>query len=196
MSVTQKRCKTAELRARVSAKLKGIKRSPETRAKMRIAERRPGEISVDAYSTRRGRKRSPEARARISAGVTGRPLSAEARAKLSRISRDKNYKHGLSRHLLYAMYNNMMQRCYKVKWHNYSKYGGLGVTVWEPWRDPRTFIFGLWALLGECPEGYSLDRINPHGDYVEWNVRWADTKTQSRNIRKNIADYDPQCGEH
>lgn len=89
-----------------------------------------------------------------------------------------------------------MHRCYNLRKDDYAKYGGSGVSVWEPWHDVSTFIFGLYSLIGERPLGYTLDRINPHGDYVEWNVRWADKKTQQSNLRRHKADYYSQCGEH
>lgn len=33
------------------------------------------------------------------------------------------------------------------------------------------------------PENYSLDRIDPSGNYEPGNLRWADAKTQVTNIR-------------
>ena len=33
------------------------------------------------------------------------------------------------------------------------------------------------------PEGHSLDRIDPYGNYEPGNLRWADRRTQANNIR-------------
>jgi hypothetical protein len=44
----------------------------------------------------------------------------------------------------------------------------------------------FWELLGERPEGMSLDRIDPHGNYEPGNVRWATTHDQVRNKRNNV----------
>jgi len=105
-------------------------------------------------------------------------------------------KDGLAHHPLAGVFHQMRSRCYNPKHRSFAEYGGNGVAVAEPWRERAKFIFGILALLGPCPEGYSLDRINPHGDYVEWNVRWASPATQSVNRRDKVLDFYCQSGEH
>ena len=107
-----------------------------------------------------------------------------------------NVKHGLWYHPLYRTWQRMMQRCYNPKIWEYKDYGAKGVTVWEPWHDLSIFVFAIPALLGDRPERYTLDRVNPHEGYYEWNVRWGDWKTQGRNKRNRIPDFLSQCGEH
>jgi hypothetical protein len=98
--------------------------------------------------------------------------------------------HGFAKHYLYRTWLGIMHRCYDPKEITYSLYGAKGITVWEVWHNPGRFIPAVLALLGDKPsEGYSIDRINPHGDYVEYNVRWADEKTQKRNTRKKVAPF-------
>jgi hypothetical protein len=108
--------------------------------------------------------------------------------------------HGLSRHPFYITFymlgKAIVSRCCDPTHPNYRKYGAIGIQVWEPWEDVVTFVFGITALLGDRPEGYSIDRINPWEGYYEWNVRWADLKTQRWNIRENIPDFYSQSGEH
>jgi hypothetical protein len=44
----------------------------------------------------------------------------------------------------------------------------------------------FWQELGPRPDGSSLDRINPNGNYEPGNVRWATILEQNRNKRNNI----------
>ena len=44
----------------------------------------------------------------------------------------------------------------------------------------------FWAELGCRPEGSSLDRIDPKGNYEPGNVRWATQAEQNRNKRNNV----------
>lgn len=92
-----------------------------------------------------------------------------------------NTTHGMWRHLLYKTYFAMMNRCYNRNYPKYKDYGGRGITVYEPWRDIITFIADITQLLGERPDGYSLDRIDNKLNYTPGNVRWADDNTQNRN---------------
>jgi len=76
----------------------------------------------------------------------------------------------------------MRQRCYDPNHHNYKHYGAQGTTVCARWRD--SFINFL-ADMEERPEGMTLDRIDPYGNYDPSNCRWADAKTQNNNKRKH-----------
>jgi hypothetical protein len=52
----------------------------------------------------------------------------------------------------------------------------------EEWRNSfEAFV----ADMGLRPEGKTLDRINPFGNYTPENCRWATPKEQSANTRKN-----------
>jgi hypothetical protein len=63
---------------------------------------------------------------------------------------------------------------------NYAYYGGDGVTVCAEWS--HDFVAFL-RYMGECPEGLTLDRINPFGNYEPGNCQWATWEQQGRNHR-------------
>lgn len=97
-------------------------------------------------------------------------------------------RHGLARdenkHPLYQTWAGMMARCYNQNHTWYSRYGGRGITVHVPWQDVRTFVEEIYQLLGERPNGMTLDRIDNDRGYEPGNVRWASRSSQSKNRSK------------
>jgi hypothetical protein len=84
------------------------------------------------------------------------------------------------------LYNNMIQRCYNPKATGYDRYGGRGITVHSDWlggwaQGGKRFQAWIEENLGPRPEGCSLDRIDPDGNYEPGNLQWADDVTQRRN---------------
>ena len=125
-------------------------------------------------------------------GNKGRLLSVAHRAAL-KVPRPHSAehcvalrKHGHARPLqspTYRSWGNMIQRCYNPKNVNYPRYGGrlpYPVTVCDAWRESfKAFL----AYIGERPEGMTLDRIDPMGNYEPDNCRWATPKEQRANQR-------------
>lgn len=75
----------------------------------------------------------------------------------------------------------MRSRCRNKCRHNYAMYGGRGIIVCERWDSYEAFL----ADMGRCPEGHTLDRIDPNGNYEPSNCRWATYINQLNNKRTN-----------
>lgn len=88
-------------------------------------------------------------------------------------------KHGYSDTPTYESWVAMRSRCNRPTDSQYRWYGAVGVTICERWNDFRNFL----SDMGERPEGLTLDRIDPTGNYEPENCRWADMTTQLRNRR-------------
>ena len=81
----------------------------------------------------------------------------------------------------YSAWQAMIRRCEGERRRDFRFYGGRGITVCAAWRhDFPTFL----RDVGECPSGFTLDRIDPNGHYEPGNVRWADWSTQRENRRQ------------
>lgn len=82
----------------------------------------------------------------------------------------------------YVSWKSMKQRCYNPNTDQYHRYGALGVHVCDRWLDSfENFV----ADMGERPQGTTLDRINPYGNYEPNNCRWADAYVQNNNQRRH-----------
>lgn len=85
---------------------------------------------------------------------------------------------------MYICYRAMLKRCYNENDSLYHRYGARGITACERWlgRDG----FSLFTQdMGECPRGFTLDRIDVDKSYEPSNCRWADRTTQARNTSRN-----------
>lgn len=83
----------------------------------------------------------------------------------------------------YHSWTSMVQRCTNPRRDNYARYGGQGVTVAPEWVESfEAFL----AHVGERPEGTTLDRIDPFGNYEPGNVRWATPSEQEANKRSKV----------
>ena len=90
-------------------------------------------------------------------------------------------------HQLYRTWKGMNTRCYNLNTLGYLNYGAKGIRVCDRWRKGLKGAFDAFiADMGERPEGMSLDRINPFGDYEPLNCRWATRFTQANNNKANF----------
>jgi hypothetical protein len=96
--------------------------------------------------------------------------------------RERETKHGCSRHPLYRTWKNMVLRCTDKNKHDFHNYGGRGIGVCDEWlSDPRAFI--QWAEDNGWEKGLTLERKENDGNYEPDNCRWATMAEQHRNKR-------------
>ena len=88
--------------------------------------------------------------------------------------------HGMTHTGVYRSWFAMRDRCEDPKAVSYKWYGGRGIKVCDAWQDFLTF----YRDMGDRPDGMTLDRINPDGNYEPGNCRWATAKEQAANKRK------------
>ena len=95
-------------------------------------------------------------------------------------AKESSTKHGLARHRLYDVWNQMMQRCYRKTHKAYKNYGGRGISVCDKWHNIRNFIEDMDSNF---KEGLTLDREKNDENYDQANCRWTTTIIQNRNKR-------------
>ena len=103
---------------------------------------------------------------------------------------DKRIQYGsASGHLKeHISWSHMVNRCLNKNNDNYDYYGGRGVTICDRWLGENGFANFL-NDMGNRPEGGSLERVDPNGNYEPGNCRWATKSDQAfnRRDRKNIS---------
>ena len=86
--------------------------------------------------------------------------------------------------LTYKRWKAMKARCYSPSYNNgYNKYQQLGIQVCDEWKDSYEKFL---SDMGECPEGYSLERVNPLRDYCIGNCIWIEINEQPRNRTNSL----------
>lgn len=85
--------------------------------------------------------------------------------------------HGMTKTSEFRIWCGMRWRCESPKHKFYSYYGGRGIKVCDRWQD----FVNFYQDMGARPEGTSLDRINPDGNYEPGNCRWATWSEQMKN---------------
>lgn len=98
------------------------------------------------------------------------------------IKKTNALKHGLTNTKEYHIWNNIKARCSNPNNLGYKNYGGRGIKICKEWEESfENFL----KDMGNCPVGYSIERINNNKGYFKDNCKWASSKEQSLNRRSN-----------
>ena len=100
---------------------------------------------------------------------------------------ERNWKHGHSHRTRvskeYKAWRGAKARCLNSKDPSYYSYGGRGIIICRAWQVSfKQFL----SDMGECPKGYTLERLNVNGNYTPENCIWAPWSTQATNKRSTI----------
>ena len=91
---------------------------------------------------------------------------------------EQSSTHGLSQTRAYAAYYHMKKRCSEdAAPKDKELYFDKGIGVCERWNDVVLFVDDM----GECPDGYELERLDSTLGYFPENCVWETELTQAQN---------------
>ncbi len=115
--------------------------------------------------------------------VDGRRLSngssKSCGCRVGELTRERFTTHSLVGSPEYKTWASMKQRCTNPNTESYKDYGAMGISYDPKWEE----FEGFYEDMGERPEGTTLDRIDPNGNYCKENCRWSKQGLQNYNSR-------------
>lgn len=100
-----------------------------------------------------------------------------------------NFRHGMSKTRTWNSWSDMKSRCRNPKTTMWRFYGGRGISYCPEWERFDAFL----KDMGECPDGFSLERIDVNKGYYRKNCKWMEKKLQARNTRRSrFIEYEGQ----
>ncbi len=94
---------------------------------------------------------------------------------------DRSTKHGMNQSPEYASWQAMKQRCLDPNAENYRWYGAKGVKVCKEWIE--SFSAFLEDMGTKPSPDYTIERLNPFGNYEPDNCVWDTWEAQRKNKR-------------
>lgn len=88
--------------------------------------------------------------------------------------------HGMRNTRTYKIWTQMHKRCSNPNSSDFAHYGGRGIRIAQRWNKFEYFL----KDMGECPDGYSIERINNNGNYCKSNCRWIPISRQQCNTSR------------
>lgn len=85
--------------------------------------------------------------------------------------------HNMSKSKTYKIWCGLKTRCNNPKSDYYYCYGGKGISYDSTWEYFENFL----RDMGECPEGFSIERKDINKNYTKSNCEWIPLFKQSRN---------------
>jgi hypothetical protein len=82
----------------------------------------------------------------------------------------------------YLIYLGMKRRCYNKNEKFYKHYGGRGITISDRW---LASFDNFLSDMGDCPEGYSIERKDVNKGYNKENCVWLLRSEQWKNKSNN-----------
>lgn len=97
--------------------------------------------------------------------------------------------HGKTNTRLYGVWSAIKNRCKNPNTYEYKFYGARGITLCREWETDFDKFYE-WAMANgydeNAPRGlYTVDRIDPNGNYCPENCRLISQQAQMNNIRTN-----------
>jgi transposase len=90
---------------------------------------------------------------------------------------------------LKRIFYSIQQRCYNPNSSSYKRYGGRGITIYQPWLDkPELFI--QFALEYGWKEGLHTNRIDNEKGYFPYNINFITFHENQQNKSKTVLDKD------
>jgi len=113
--------------------------------------------------------------------ISQRSLRGGATRSCGCLNREICTTHGLSKHRLYVIYKNVIERCTNPSTDSYKYYGGRGITICDYWLEGFMNFYN--DMLPIYNESLELDRIDGDKGYYKENCRWITHQQNLHNTR-------------